>query len=280
MSGLPTSAEIQRLRQVARQPDFPTSRYSVERELAHGGVGTVYLAFDAQLARRVAIKVVHPGDDPQRLLTEARTLAQLEHPGIVPVHDAGELADGRLYFVMKYVEGQRLDSYAAQASLGERLRAFARLVEAIAFAHSRGIPHRDLKPHNVMVGRFGEVLVLDWGQPGVGTPGWIAPEHQGDQAGDIFALGVILDQLTKPFAQPALSAIAAKAAHPSPPQRYESAQALSVDINRYLDLDRVEAFHETWWQAALRLGTRHRLAVILIATYVVIRFLLIIFLNR
>jgi serine/threonine protein kinase len=281
---LPSLDEVERLRRLARAPEFTGERYTIERELAHGGMGTVYLAHDAVLGRKAAIKIVHPGDETQRLLAEARTLAQLEHPGIVPVHDAGELADGRIYLVMKYVEGRRLDEYASQVPLGERLRVFARIVEAIAFAHSRGIPHRDLKPHNVMVGEFGEVLVLDWGQPGAGTPGWMAPEQEalaaGSEAGDIYALGLILAELTKPFAQPVLAAIAAKAAHASPEERYPSAAALRQDVNRYLDLDRVEAFRETWWQAIARLVQRHRMAVMLVATYVVVRIFLIFFLDR
>jgi len=281
---LPSLEQVERLRRLARQPEFQDQRYRLVRELAHGGMGTVYLAQDTQLGRNVAIKVVHPGDHPQRLLAEARTLAQLEHPGIVPVHDAGELADGRLYFVMKYVEGARLDDYAGRAPLGERLRVFSRIVEAVAFAHSRGIPHRDLKPHNIMVGSFGEVLVLDWGQPGAGTPGWMAPEHTvdaaGSQAGDIFALGLILNGLTRPFGQPALEAISGKAAHPSAAERYPSAEELRRDLNRYLDLDRVEAYRETWLQAGRRIVQRHRVAVMLIATYVFVRFLLIFFLGR
>ena len=266
---------------MAREPELADDRYQLERERAHGGMGTVYVAYDARLERRVAIKVVHPGDDTGRLLADARALAQLEHPGIVPVHDAGELADGRLYLVMKYVDGERLDGYARQASLGERLRVFVRIVDAIAFAHSRGIPHRDLKPHNVMVGPFGEVLVLDWGREGMGTTGWMAPEHaangSGSASGDIFALGLMLRELTASEGQPALDAIAAKAAHATPHVRYATADDLRRDITRYLDLDRVEAFRETWWQAAGRIARRHRLAIFLLATYIVVRFFLILF---
>lgn len=280
MSSLPSPEQVERLRRIASEPEFASDRYTIERELAHGGMSTVYLALDATLARKVAIKIVHPGDNTGRLLAEARTLAQLEHPGIVPVHDAGELSDGRLYMVMKYVEGRRLDEYAAP--LGERLRAFARIVEAVAFAHSKGILHRDLKPHNIMVGEFGEVLVLDWGQPGAGTPGWLAPEHEaqggGSEAGDIYALGRILAEWS--VDQPVLQAIAARASQFNAADRYPSAEELREEVNRYLDLDRVEAYRESWWQAAARLAQRHRMATILIATYVVIRLLLIFFMGR
>jgi len=97
-------------------------------------------------------------------MREARVLARLEHPGIVPVHDVGTLADGRVFYTMKFVEGQRLDKFIEGVeSVQDRLRLFLRICEAVAFAHARGVLHRDLKPANIMVGPFGEVLVMDWG---------------------------------------------------------------------------------------------------------------------
>jgi len=91
-------------------------------------------------------------------------LARLEHPGIVPVHDVGTLPDGRVFYTMKFVEGQRLDQYIESlASTPDRLRIFLRICDAVAFAHARGVLHRDLKPANVMIGSFGEVRVMDWG---------------------------------------------------------------------------------------------------------------------
>jgi serine/threonine-protein kinase len=91
-------------------------------------------------------------------------LAALEHPGIVPVHDVGTLSDGRVFYTMKFVEGQRLDKYIESVtSFPDRLRIFLRICDAVAFAHARGVLHRDLKPANIMVGPFGEVLVMDWG---------------------------------------------------------------------------------------------------------------------
>jgi serine/threonine protein kinase len=131
-------------------------------------MGTVYAADDAELQRRVALKVLSaPRLDEEareRMLREARILARLEHPGIVPVHDVLSLPDGRVAYAMKLVQGERLDAHAARVrGLRERLRIFERMCEAVAFAHTRGVIHRDLKPGNVMVGSFGEVLVLDWG---------------------------------------------------------------------------------------------------------------------
>jgi serine/threonine-protein kinase len=184
----------------------------------------------------VALKVLDlpdPGGDlAGRLVREARILARLEHPGIAPVHDVGRLPDGRVFYAMKYVEGPRLDAFAASgASVPERLRLFQRVAETVAFAHDRGVLHRDLKPENVMVGPFGEVLVMDWGlakvlaedamaagppaEPGVrpapagapartghgavlGTPGYMAPEQARgevdrlDPRADVHALGALL----------------------------------------------------------------------------------------
>lgn len=159
---------VDRLRQNADLPDLSGTRYQLLERVARGGMGTVYAARDETLDRRVALKVldipVTDGDLARRLNREARVLALLEHPGIVPVHDVGTLEDGRVFYTMKFVEGQRLDKYVeAVASLPDRLRLFLRICDAVAFAHARGVLHRDLKPANVMVGAFGEVLVMDWG---------------------------------------------------------------------------------------------------------------------
>ena len=159
---------LDHLRRVAELPELPGDRYTIVGEIARGGMGTVYLARDEQLERRVALKVLKAtelGEDgSMRMAREARILAQLEHPGIVPVHDVGVLADGRIYYTMKLVEGERLDEHVRQKlGLRERLRIFERMCEAVSFAHAHGVIHRDLKPGNVMVGPFGEVLVMDWG---------------------------------------------------------------------------------------------------------------------
>src|SRR5690349_19374580 len=131
-------------------------------------MGAVYLAEDRELDRLVAIKVLNTpeiSDDLRnRMVREAQIIARLEHPGIVPVHDVGTLPDGRIFYAMKLVRGSRLDEYAAQgASLRDRLRKFQAVCDAVAFAHAHGVIHRDLKPQNIMIGSFGEVLVLDWG---------------------------------------------------------------------------------------------------------------------
>jgi serine/threonine protein kinase len=168
MSNFLNDKAVERLRMAGALLEFSGTRYILQEFLARGGMGTVYTGQDKTLNRRVAIKVLDSSDShgglQERLLQEARVLAKLEHPGIVPVHDAGTLADGRVFYVMKFVEGSRVDqSVASVSSLPERLRLFLRICETVSFAHSRGILHRDLKPANVMVGAFGEVLVMDWG---------------------------------------------------------------------------------------------------------------------
>jgi serine/threonine protein kinase len=159
---------LNRLRDTANLPNLEGTRYSLLQRVARGGMGVVYIAHDEKLDRRVALKVLDAPDRnnelPRRLIREAQVLAQLEHPGIVPVHDVGTLQDGRVFYTMKFVEGQRLDRHIEGiASVPDRLRLFLRICDAVAFAHARGVLHRDLKPANVMVGPFGEILVLDWG---------------------------------------------------------------------------------------------------------------------
>jgi serine/threonine protein kinase len=156
------------LRSVADLPDLSGTKYRLLEKFSRGGMGTIYLAEDTKLGRKVAVKVLHTpdasGDLSARMLREARVIAQLEHPGIVPVHDVGELPDGRVFYVMKFVQGNRLDQYAQDTrSLPDLLRIFQKVCEAVAFAHAHGVIHRDLKPENIMVGAFGEVLVMDWG---------------------------------------------------------------------------------------------------------------------
>ena len=174
---------LDRLRRQVDEPDLAGTRYSLLEHIARGGMGVVYTARDEKLNRRVALKVLDSildRDLADRLLREARVLAALEHPGIVPVHDVGTLSDGRLFYTMKFVEGQRLDRYIESvSSIPDLLRLFLRVCDAVAFAHSRGVLHRDLKPSNIMVGSFGEVLVMDWGLAKILRAGNSAAEKSG-----------------------------------------------------------------------------------------------------
>jgi serine/threonine protein kinase len=277
---------INHLLNVINTPDLSGTRYRVLNEIGRGGMGVVYAAHDALLGRNVAVKIVNNR-------AEARTLAFLEHPGIVPVHDSGELPDGRLYYVMKFVEGVRLDTYRASAhTLEDRLRIFVRVCEPVAFAHSRGVIHRDLKPENIMIGSFGEVLVLDWGVAGrldsapdtaAGTPGYMAPEQTKgttDIHTDIYSLGKVLEFLLDGTSREAIRAIASKAAHVSREMRYGSVSDLSADIMRYLDGRPVDAYREPIFERAYRWLSGNRTLVLLILTYVVIRVAIFFFARR
>jgi len=282
---------IDRLAAMFRTPDLTGTRYEIISTLGRGGMGVVYLARDTALDREVALKIF---DRPPGDANEARIIARLEHPGIVPVHDFGELPDGRLFYAMKRVRGDRLDRWmAAGRDITERLAVFLRVCEAVAFAHAHGVVHRDLKPENVMVGEFGEVLVLDWGvalendnadcglriaDSVVGTPEYMAPEQARgdavvDQRADVFALGAMLADITRGVAP--LVAVAQKAQEEDAAQRYQSVPALAAEVNRYLAGRAVEAHREPFIDRISRVVRRNRLAILLVLTYLVVRILLI-----
>jgi serine/threonine protein kinase len=262
---------VDHLRNVAAIPDLTGTRYELESEIGRGGMAVVYSAYDRQLDRRVALKVFDLA-----LAGEARLIAQLEHPAIVPVYEAGTLADGRAFYAMKLVAGLRLDRYLAESTtLAERLRIVRRVGEALAFAHTRGIIHRDLKPQNVMVGQFGEVYVMDWGVDAVaGTPAFRAPEARLDQRSDIYALGALLQFTFPPSAQPALRAIAAKAMSTDPEARYPDTRALLADIERFQEGLAVEAWSEPLWHRLRRFGSRNALLLGLLGAYAGVKLVL------
>ncbi|MCA8961647.1 MAG: serine/threonine protein kinase, partial [Planctomycetes bacterium] len=148
-------------------------RYRIGDELGRGGVGAVFTARDNELRRELAVKVLldqHRDNAHmrRRFVEEAQISGQLQHPGIVPVHEIGELEDGRVFFSMKLVQGRTLaellsERTDAAADRQHFLGIFERVAQTVAYAHARGVIHRDLKPGNVMVGAFGEVHVVDWG---------------------------------------------------------------------------------------------------------------------
>ena len=262
---------LDHLRHVAALPDLTGTRYELEGEIGRGGMGVVYAALDRQLGRRVALKVLDAA-----LAGEAQLIARLEHPGIVPIYETGVLPDDRVFYAMKLVTGARLDHYVAGSpSLAERLRVIRRAGEALAFAHSRGVIHRDLKPQNVMVGEFGEVYVMDWGVEAVaGTPAFRAPEARLDQRSDIYALGALLRFMLPASPPPALRAIADKAMHADPSARYPDALALLADIERFQDGLAVEAWSEPLWHRLRRFASRNAVLLWLLAAYAGVKFLL------
>jgi serine/threonine protein kinase len=262
---------LDHLRSVAALPDLSGTRYELEGEIGRGGMGIVYAARDRVLDRRVALKVLD--------LTpagEAQLIAALEHPAIVPVYEAGTLPDGREFYAMKLIKGARLDHYlAAQPTLAERLRLIWRIGEAVAYAHSHGVIHRDLKPQNVMVGEFGEVYVMDWGVEAIaGTPAFRAPEVLLDQRSDIYALGALLRFLLPKPTPPALAAIADKAMSADPAARYPEVPALLAEIERFEQGMAVEAWPEPLWHRLRRFASRNAVLLWLLAAYTFAKFLI------
>jgi WD40 repeat protein len=240
-----------------RLPTVPYEAYVVDGEIARGGLGRVLRATDLRLGRTVALKVLLPGREraEARFVHEAHITAGLEHPAIVPVHEAGRWPDGEPFYAMKLVSGQTLTDRIKQArTLGDRLALLPgvlRVVEAVAYAHSHGVIHRDLKPANVLCGQFGETVVIDWGLakqlgagevPGplahipdtktgvvLGTPPYMPPEQARgevvDGQADVYALGAILYELlsgSPPYAEAGKQVLDAVVA--GPPRPLESLQ--------------------------------------------------------
>jgi hypothetical protein len=223
---------------LAVAPPTGDGRYVRGGLLGAGAMGRVWLAQDTALGREVALKEPAALDGPasQRLLREASLCAQLEHPGIVPVHDVGWV-DGRPFYTMRVVRGRSLADALGGADLEARLRLLRHVraaSEAVAWAHAHGVVHRDLKPSNIMIGGLGETQVVDWGlarrleepdevgvasgdQSGVrltrvgtviGTPAYMSPEaargEPVDPRGDVWGLGAVLYELLAgrpPFVQ-------------------------------------------------------------------------------
>lgn len=210
--------------------DSTSERYILGRVFARGGLGVIRQAYDRRLIRLVAMKELrdpHPSErTKRRFLREAHLTAKLEHPAIIPIHDVGHHPLGAPYYCMKLVEGHSLaDLVASRDKLVDRLDLLHHIVAvsaALSYAHSRGVIHRDLKPQNILVGAFGETVVIDWGlakdlgadderqtQPTsgeaseltqvgevLGTLAFMPPEQAAgesvDHRADIYAVGAIL----------------------------------------------------------------------------------------
>ena len=150
-------------------PMIPHDRYDVRGEFARGGLGRIFRAHDRRLARPVAVKQLIAGgtEAARRFIREALITARLQHPAIVPIYEAGRWPSGEPFYAMKLVSGRSLDEVIKQKrTLADRLTLLPNIIavaEAMAYAHSQRIIHRDLKPANVLVGSFGETVLIDWG---------------------------------------------------------------------------------------------------------------------
>ncbi len=226
---IPVDAPSDLAPEVVAREQIPTPKHlSVRRALARGGMGHVHPALDKNLLREVALKRLdkeYATKDFYRdaFIAEAQMTGQLEHPNIVPVHELAIDASGVPYFTMKLVHGIAFDRWLRQKPLGsverieEGIEILLKVCDAVAYAHYRGVLHRDLKPGNIMVGEFGQVYLMDWGlaklsktqpasggdalmnAPGpVGTPDYMAPEQARgnpdmvDERADVFGLGALL----------------------------------------------------------------------------------------
>lgn len=250
---LSSSLKLGKSNKETNAPTLLRERYSFVKEIAHGGMGFVELIRDNDLNRYLARKCILPEFQKQkeileRFAEEAQMTGQLEHPNIIPIHDIGLDPQGQIYFTMKYIKGKTLEEVLNELrelkeeiasetySLTQLLQIFQQIGNAIRFAHSQGVIHRDLKPANIMLGAFGEVIVMDWGlakvlgktesstdhvetirqQQGnhtmigsvVGTPAYMPPEQalgqvdQLDERSDVYSLGAILFEiltLSPPF---------------------------------------------------------------------------------
>jgi serine/threonine protein kinase/Flp pilus assembly protein TadD len=328
-AGKPEPATTVTYRQIV--PQMRADRYSVERFHARGGIGEIWLAEDREINRQVALKRLRPDhlDSQDRFVAEAQVTGQLEHPAIVPVHDFGLDEAGQPFYVMKLIHGRTLKDAVEQyhspsgPSGSDRevewlrlLEVFVDVCQAVAFAHSRGVLHRDLKPDNVMLGAYGETVLLDWGlakvlsqpegeAPGgpsyvrltrsggssetqagsvLGAPAYMAPEvaegraSEVDETTDVYLLGGCLYHILshaemvelartvdavpprerkKGVPRP-LEAVCLKAMSRRKQDRYQTAQELAEDVQRYLAGEPVSAYREGLLARMWRWGKRHR----------------------
>ena len=191
--------------------------------IGEGGMGVVYAAHQSSIARTVAVKMLKPSakvreEQRDKFISEAVVTGELDHPNIVPIYDLGSNDEGALFYSMKRVRGTPWDKVIHQKQLDENLSILLRVADAVAFAHAGGVIHRDLKPENVMLGDYGEVLVMDWGLARItpefahvdavyqadslgGTPAYMAPEMARgpveaiNKTSDVYLLGAILYEI-------------------------------------------------------------------------------------
>lgn len=274
----------------------PSARYHKVSLLGEGGMGRVWLGYDAVLGRNIAIKEPLGGGDSvaaKLLMREAMLTAKLAHPGVVAIYDVYQEA-GRELFVMALVRGKTLHDELADAheagvdSRSRFLRSVLEVCEVVGHAHENHVVHRDLSLRNILFGVRGEVRVIDWGLaadvslasvPGgrVGTPGFTAPELVRGEgcsfAADVWSLGAIMHSILfgrtpgeEPGrgAHPELDAIMSTALHADPARRYPSAGAMAEDLRRWFDGRVVDAFEPTTTYMFARFIRRYRAQLLLV----------------
>ena len=263
---------------VAGQGDFVDADYELLEEIGSGAMGMIYAARQKGVDRTVALKTIKSDveknhENIEKFLYEAQITGDLDHPNIVPIHELGAGADGTLFYSMKLVKGTPWQDVMVHKSVDENLDILMKVADALSFAHSRGVIHRDLKPENVMLGDYGEVLLMDWGlavnlnkQSNFafgGTPAYMAPEmayHLVPQisfTSDVYLLGAVLYQIVSGYPphpgesaqscleaaarnelvpsvrQDGLTAIAVRAMATHPNQRYASVGEFQEGIRQY-----------------------------------------------
>ncbi|MBP9106658.1 MAG: serine/threonine protein kinase, partial [Gemmatimonadaceae bacterium] len=240
-----------------------SANYELDREIGRGGMGIVYLARDRRLKRQVAIKILPPelafrGEIRTRFLREAETAAQLSHPNIVPIYSVDE-REGLVFFVMAYVDGDnlavRLHKNGALA-YDETRRTLLEVARALAFAHERGVVHRDIKPDNILINKEdGRVMVTDFGIAravsdsdarltatgmAIGTPAYMSPEQsmgerEVDGRSDLYSLGVVAYQMISgelPFNASSTPALLVKHISENPVPLHQRCPEVPQDLGR------------------------------------------------
>lgn len=289
-----------------RPVQAPQKRYSVAEELlGEGGMGRVEAVRDHEMARTIARKRLRAGASKERFLTEARITARLEHPGIVPIYEIGEDPDGTPWYTMRRVAGRTLgDALERCATLDDRLKLLRHVTEVarvLAFAHSQGVVHCDVKPSNILIGPLGETLLIDWGVarelsgpgtgPAGGTPAYMSPEQSRgdavDPRSDVWSLGVVLHQLLSarepsvgdmsrtprgidPGVPPELDALCRRCLRPDKHHRLGTAEALLDELTSWQEGRRLHSYRYSAWEVLAHFARHNPLSTGALAALLVV----------
>jgi hypothetical protein len=245
LSGSTPRQELWPLREAAHPPFV--GRYRILELLGEGAFGGVYKGYDDQLQREVVVKVHRESqpDDVGTFLAQARVLAGLEHPNIVPLHDFGRTDDGLSFIVSKFIEGHDLGRCLREGlpfSFGESARLVATVAEALHYAHQKGLVHRNVKPSNILIDTTGMIFLVDFALAVVGTPAYMSPEqwhdsgsHRIDVRSDIYSLGVVFYELLtgrRPFQAKTMYELLQQIRTEEPPAPRQLDQTIPAEVER------------------------------------------------